>query len=73
MKDFLYGVDLSVTLADGTKETGVTLSFVNKKRVYAKADGTELIGDKAVASIEEQTIIIHPALFIRLARFEVKK
>ena len=74
MQDLLYGVEMSVTLTDGTNQTDVTAWLIDKKRVYKKTDGTELIGSKAVASIEKQVIVVPPPVFMRvMTSYEVKK
>ena len=59
-KTFVYAINIEATLIDGSLVTGVKAWIEDSKRVYKLSDGTELIGDKAVKSIEKCLFLVHP-------------
>ena len=74
MKDFIYAVNIEATLIDNSKVTNVNAWVANNKRVYKTADGTELIGDKAIKTLDKVRMLVMPNVLRRInTTYEVKK
>ena len=59
-----YGIKIAATLKDGSKVTDAEAWIINKQRVYKTKDGEELVGDKAVVSIEEFYSMVPPSILL---------
>ena len=73
-KPAIYAINIEATLIDGSSVKGVNAWIEDNKRVYKLSDGTELIGDKAVKSIEKCVFVVHPfQLKFLKSQYEVKQ
>ncbi len=73
MSSTVFGVELEATLEDGSKITKGSAWVIDNKRVYKTEDGTELVGAKAVKSIDSWVVVVHPLRLRKIMRtYEVK-
>ena len=69
----VFADECKLTLVDGTTVTNGRGVLIDDKRVYFTNEGVELVGDKAVKSIEEQLIVVPlPLIFHIRATKELK-